>query len=299
MGGLLANVLFFSVSGFCNFNIKSNFIVWYAKRLFRILLTATICFILLRLLFNCGVLYNDAYRLFLKYPTIHVFLIWLITLYPIYYLAVWLSKKVDHLLECLLVVFTIVAIFVSDKPYVPSITFLYFASMLTGALFRKHYKRFETKRVKRVFLFGICFAFYSALNVIYPKFNQSYALMVLCNLGIIPLLCSTFALFISLEENISKFPKAIKFTIKHLGSITLHVFLTQFVIIMRFDDSLVFPLNFLVITGMILAVSSVSYFIEKLILLFCSLFIKLVLLFCSLFKRDDGKTCTNKNVKYD
>ncbi len=274
MGGLLANVLFFAVSGFCNFNTKSNFIVWYAKRLFRILLTATTCFVLLRLLFLYGVLHNDALRLFVKYPTIHVFLIWLISLYPIYYLAIWLSKKFDYLLECLLVVFAIIAVFVSDKPYVPSITFLYFASMLTGAVFRKHYEKFQKKRIRNVVLLVVCFVFYAVSNVIYPKFTQSYALMVLCNLGIIPLLCSTFAVFISLEKNLSKFPVIIRIFIKHFGSVTLQVFLVQFAIIMRFV-SLVFPLNFLVVTGLIFAVASVSYFIERLIYKFIFVFVKL------------------------
>ena len=35
-GGLLGDVIFFSVSGYCLCNIKSSFLKWYTKRLYRI-----------------------------------------------------------------------------------------------------------------------------------------------------------------------------------------------------------------------------------------------------------------------
>lgn len=35
-GGLLGDVLFFSVSGFCLYNIPKKFLPWYGKRIFRI-----------------------------------------------------------------------------------------------------------------------------------------------------------------------------------------------------------------------------------------------------------------------
>ena len=35
-GGLLGNILFFAVSGFCLFNIKENFLKWYLRRIGKI-----------------------------------------------------------------------------------------------------------------------------------------------------------------------------------------------------------------------------------------------------------------------
>ena len=35
-GGLLGDMIFFAVSGFCLFNIKDDFLKWYSKRISRI-----------------------------------------------------------------------------------------------------------------------------------------------------------------------------------------------------------------------------------------------------------------------
>ena len=41
-GGLIGDILFFAVSGYCLYNVKSNFAKWYGKRLWRIYITLII-----------------------------------------------------------------------------------------------------------------------------------------------------------------------------------------------------------------------------------------------------------------
>jgi len=34
-GGLIGDIIFFAVSGYCLYNVKENFIKWYGKRIIR------------------------------------------------------------------------------------------------------------------------------------------------------------------------------------------------------------------------------------------------------------------------
>lgn len=160
-GGMLGNILFFAVSGFCLFVIKDNFIKWIFKRFLRVY-PALILVTLITILLGFYKLSNlkGAFRLFV-FPTNYVFLVWLMVCYFPFYLFAYLDKKHKNVLEiCLfsvVVIWLIVYIFFLDKTaYVidkvenPFILFLYFSSMLAGALFKKHYEKFTNYKLRKM-----------------------------------------------------------------------------------------------------------------------------------------------------
>ena len=147
-GGLLGNVIFFAVSGFLLYNIKTNFIKWFPKRFFRVY-PALVIFTLFTVLIGEYTLnnLNDAFKLFI-YPTNYIFLVWLIVCYCIFYFVVHMDKKVNNFLEITMLVIFLVwilvyalvydkSIYSVDNVSEPFILFLYTESMLMGALFRK------------------------------------------------------------------------------------------------------------------------------------------------------------------
>ena len=41
-GGLIGDILFFAVSGYCLYNMKNNFFKWYGKRIWRVYLPVVV-----------------------------------------------------------------------------------------------------------------------------------------------------------------------------------------------------------------------------------------------------------------
>ena len=77
IGGLLGNVLFFAVSGFCLYEIKGSFLRWYGKRFLRIY-PIMIGYTLFTVLIGSYPInsWTDAFRLFV-YPTNYIFFVWI------------------------------------------------------------------------------------------------------------------------------------------------------------------------------------------------------------------------------
>lgn len=271
-GGMLGNILFFAASGFCLFNIKGNFGKWYLKRIVRIY-PVMIVFTLLTVLLGQYTLSTgeDALRLFL-YPTNYVFLVWLMISYVAFYIVAWLSKKYANFTEYTLGVILIAWIvtyfaFVDKSVYhvddvaKPFILFLYFSSMLIGALFKKNIDSFKkTKSINVVFLF-VSLIIYFGSKIAFSKIPTIAFWQILNQLSIIAVLYFMLAVFAGLEEKLKKAPKWINKPIEFIANITLHIYLVQFVIIRAFEK-LVFPINLAITTVMIIAVASALYFAE-------------------------------------
>ena len=93
MGGLLGNVIFFAVSGFCLCNIRLPFHKWYLKRISRIYPTLWIVSVLGILVGYFKI--NDirgAMRL-LFYPTYYHFIASIMFLYIFFYVILWIYKR--------------------------------------------------------------------------------------------------------------------------------------------------------------------------------------------------------------
>ncbi len=270
-GGLLGNILFFATSGFCLFNVKENFGKWYLKRL-RVY-PVMILFTLLTILGGGYTLQSgtDVVRLFL-YPTNYIFLVWLMLCYVIFYVVAWLSKRYDKITGTTLAVvlgiwiltyfiFIDKSVYHIDDVSKPFILFLYFSSMLVGALFKKHIDKFGKIKIVNIVLLFVSLIVYFGSKIAFSKIQFIVFWQIFNQLSILVVLYFMFAVFIGLEDCFKKIPNWINKAVKFVAGITLHIYLVQFVVIRAFE-SLIFPLNFLVTTVMILAAASALYFAE-------------------------------------
>ncbi len=281
-GGLLGNILFFAVSGFCLYLIKENFIKWFVKRIARIypaLITVTLLTVFLGF-YRLGSL-NDAVRLFI-YPTNYIFIVWLMVCYIPFYLLAVLDKKYNKTLEIsflvVIALWIITYIFFIDKSAYtidnvekPFIIFLYFTSMIMGALFRKHYSKFTKFKVLNVVFLGLSLIVYFASKIAFSKWAIISSLQILNQVAILVALYFIFAVLMGLENKLEKLPIKVNNIVKYVGGLTLQIYLVQFVIIRKFS-SLVFPLNLAIVVLLIFIfaslVYSAEYFIRKFILSF-------------------------------
>ena len=271
-GGLLGNILFFAASGFCLLNIKENFGKWYLKRIIKIY-PIMIGFTLLAVLIGDYSLTNwkEVVRLFL-YPTNYIFLVWLMLSYIAFYILAWLSKKYDKTIEISLAVlfgawiltyfiFVDKSIYQIDNVDKPFILFLYFSSMLIGALFKKHIDRFKKINAINIILLSVSLIVYFGSKIAFSKIQAIVFWQILNQLSILVVLYFMFAVFIGLEDCLKKVPDLINKAVKFVAGITLHIYIVQFVLIRRLEV-LIFPVNFLATTVAILALASVVYYAE-------------------------------------
>lgn len=271
-GGLLGNILFFAASGFCLFNVKEKFPKWYLKRILRIY-PVMIFFTLLTVLIGDYSLTSaeDAVRLLL-FPTNYIFLVWLMLLYVVFYLVARLSKRFHRATEIVflgvaLAWIAVYLLFVDKSVYGiddvsrPFILFLYFLSMLAGALFKKHADKFSKMRKCNAILLFVSLLAYFGSKIAFSKIEEIVSLQILNQVSILAVLYFMFAVFIGLEETLKKAPAWLNKTVGFIASITLHIYIVQFVVIRRLQG-LIFPLNFAVTTATILALAAVLYFAE-------------------------------------
>lgn len=274
-GGLLGNVIFFAVSGFCLYRINSGFVAWYSKRFLRIypvMAAFTLFAVILGKYPISG--WPDFVGLFI-FPTNYVFVVWILLLYIPFYFVVKAEEKHNGFLKWTLVAIGVVWILVYviffDKSYYhiddvnsPYIVFLYFASMLIGALFNKHKDKFEKSQIKDLFIVAVSLVLYFGSKLIFSSRENISFLQPVNQIAIIAALISIFAFAMGLEAFISKLNKKMLLLIKFIASITLQIYIVQFLIIDKFK-SLVFPLNLIAVTVMIIVSAAVLYYVEHFI----------------------------------
>ena len=147
-GGLLGDVMFFSVSGFCLSNPKIPFKTWYPKRLWRIYAVVwviTLIYALTATSYRVGS-FTDFLTAFV-YPTKYHFIASIVLLYiPLYFVAKHIELNLRNFLRLSLGLLTIQVIIyctLYDTSYYhidvvrePMIEFLFFQAMLLGLYFR-------------------------------------------------------------------------------------------------------------------------------------------------------------------
>ncbi len=271
-GGLLGNVLFFAVSGFCLYVIKENFVKWICKRLLRIypaLVLVTLITVLLGAYKING--WNEAINLFV-YPTNYIFVVWLMICYVPFYIVAFFDKKHKNVLETSFVAIVILwlityVVFIDKTNYVvdnvsnPFIMFLYFTSMLIGALFRKNYHKFVNLKLSNVIFLGGGIIIYLASKIAFSKWGTIAPLQIINQFVVLGVAYYFFVVFIGMESKLNKLKGKVNKPIKFLSGLTLQIYLVQFVIINQFK-SLIFPLNLLVVVSCILLFATIAYFIE-------------------------------------
>ncbi len=271
-GGLLGNILFFATSGFCLFSVKENFGKWYLKRFLRVY-PVMVLFTMLTILGGEYTLQSgtDVARLFL-FPTNYIFLVWLMLCYVVFYVVAWLSKKYDKTMYITLAVvlaawlftyfiFTDKSVYHIDDVSKPFILFLYFSSMLIGALFKKYFDKFNKTKIANIVLLVVSLIVYFGSKIAFSKIQSIVFWQILNQLFILVVLYFMFAVFSGLEDWLKKMPNWLNKAVKFVAGITLHIYIVQFVVIRRLQN-MVFPINFLAATVAILALACAVYYAE-------------------------------------
>ncbi len=262
-GGLIGDVLFFAVSGYCLYNIKLSFGKWYAKRLYRIYMPVLIITLIYVLLGSYTFEEHNALWWFI-YPTCYHFVASIIVLY----IPFWFCMKINWIREHLLavmgaiaVIWTLIYIIFYDKSYYhidtvrePMIRFLFMQSMLMGAYFRKNDKKIRNKfKVRHLFATLVMCLIYFVSKLAFSKISSLSNFQILNQYAILILLATIFLTFAGLDSKLEKLPNRIKEVIEFISSITLEIYVVQSVLIDKLRPIGHFPINWIVLTASILA----------------------------------------------
>ena len=265
-GGLLGDVLFFAISGYCLFLINQRFDRWFGKRLWRIypaVWIVTLCYILLRFYPVSGV--GEFFQLIL-YPTYYHFVASILLLYILYYgLSKLLTFKDGYQNRRLLVVGILIAAVyfllyytIYDRSYYhldsvhePMIRFLFLFSMLIGLYFRANSARFLGQNQIGSWLasLGLCILYFAS-KLLFSKGYLPCEWQWINQLILLLLLAALFRAFMGLESKLSAIPEKRMRIFRFCAGMTFEIYLVQYPLIPRLNIG-VFPLNFLLVSGAI------------------------------------------------
>lgn len=273
-GGLLGDIIFFAVSGYCLYNIRLNFLHWYGKRIYRVYVpTILITLIYLVLGFYSASGIKSALGLII-YPTYYHFVASIVFLYIPFYFCMKVKQIKNHLGIAMIVValaWLLVYIFAFDKSYYHidyvyswMIRFLFGEAMLLGAWFRQNDSKFRNKfkwyyPVISVFMFMGYFASKMAFSRYESISQYQFANQII----IFVLLYFVFATFASLDEMFERMPLILKKVIQFISNMTLEIYVVQYVLEDLIRGRLPFPINWLVLTISIIVVATILHYISK------------------------------------
>lgn len=274
-GGLIGDVLFFAVSGYCLYNVKLPFHMWYGKRLYRIYPPVLIMTLVYLLLGAYSLADHNAVWWFV-YPTYYHFVASIIVLYIPFFFCMKIDWIKDHLLAVMgtvAVVYVLVYLTIYDKSYYhidtvrePMIRFLFMESMLLGAWFRQNDGKIRNKfKVWYPFATLGMFLIYFASKLLFSRRESLSRLQILNQVAIFALLVLLFITFSGLDSKLEKLPGWIKKVVGFISSITLEIYLVQYVLIDVLRPIGHFPINWMVLTIAIIAAAFVLHKVCELI----------------------------------
>ncbi len=277
-GGLLGNLLFFAVSGFCLYNIKLPFHKWYIKRLFRIYpavwLATIVCLI-------WGTYHVDfpeqGLKLFL-YPTYYHFIASILVLYIPFYVVARHLKRVQNPQRFLIfiavlvtIAYTLVYTTIYDSSYYhidtveePMILFVYFAAMLMGAWVRTQPKPQSFNWwVPIVLLISLCVYADTKLcvgNGHIPPLHQ-----YLNQISILALVWMLLQTGRHINPILKKLPPFLRKPVAYISTITLEIYLVQYLILRSsIVQKAAFPVSLLIsIIGIVTCASLLHLIIKR------------------------------------
>lgn len=274
-GGLIGDILFFAVSGYCLYNVKSNFAKWYGKRLWRIYLPLIIITVIYILSGNYSLSENNLFW-WLVFPTYYHFITSIVILYIPYFIILKFDLLKSRIPLIMLVIFgfaVLYYVFFYDKSYYhidtvrePFIRILFFESMLLGAYFKQNDANYRNQRkgivLNIVFLF-ISFMVYFASKLFFSKLQSFSKLQIVNQIFIFVLLYFILKVFSSIDAKLSNLPKFLKGLISFIADITLEVYLVQYVLIDVIKPHFSFPINWVLITVSIIVAACLLHVVCK------------------------------------
>lgn len=280
-GGLIGDVLFFAVSGYCLYNIKtdlsfSGFVRWYGRRIWRVyppVILATVVYMLL----GAYSLVDHSFIWWYIFPTYYHFIASIIILYVPFFLLikiVFFRQRLIYIMIAIALVWLILYFTVYDKSsyhidnvHEPMIRFLFMESMLLGAWFRQNDNKFRN-RLKIIYpLFAVLFfAAYFASKVFFSKKPAFSSFQFVNQIAIFVLLFFLFVSFAGLDDKLNKLPLWLKRIVSSISKITLEIYVVQYVLIDLIREiNIAFPINWIILTAVILAAAITLHLICKLL----------------------------------
>lgn len=267
-GGLIGDVLFFAVSGYCLYNVKyplsaKGFGLWYGKRVWRVY-PPVLIMTAIYMLFGFYSLSEHSFSWWYLYPTYYHFVASIIVLYIPFFFIMKIEKlknNISIIMAVIGVAWILVYVLFYDKSYYhidkvrePMIRFLFMESMLLGAWFRKEDKRLRNN-IKIIYplLAIVVFVAYFASKMLFSRRESLASLQFINQIAIFALLYCIFRTFCGLDEKLEKMPEWLKKVISFLSTITLEIYVVQYVLIdVIRGENLFFPLNWIILTAAII-----------------------------------------------
>lgn len=274
-GGLIGDVLFFAVSGYCLYNVKMSFPRWYGERLYRVY-PPVLIMTLIYVLFGAYSLADHNAIWWFVYPTYYHFVASIIVLYIPFYFCMkidWIKEHLVSVMGAVAIVWMLIYLTVYDKSYYhidtvrePMIRFLFMESMLLGAWFRQNDGNIRNRfKVWYPFATLGMFLVYFASKLLFSRRESLSQFQILNQIAIFALLVLMFMTFAGLDSKLEKLPGWIKKVIGFISSITLEIYLVQYVLIDVLRPIGHFPINWIALTAAILVAAFVLHKVCELI----------------------------------
>lgn len=275
-GGMIGNILFFAVSGYCLYNVKTNFAKWYSRRFIKLYIPTFVITIAYFLVGYFKLSEEQDILYWFVYPTFYHFVSSILLLYVPFYFVMkteWMKKHLIHIMLVVAAVFGIVYIFAFDKSYYhvddvtkPMVRFLFFEAMLMGAWFRQNDEKFRNKKAAFPLIGVVVFCMaHFACKVALSRIPQVSPFQFVNQIVLLLLLYFVFRLFSALDGKLEKLPKPVLKAVEYVSKLTLEIYLVQHMLIEYLDlpHKFSFPVNWIVITASIIAVATVLHFVTK------------------------------------
>ncbi len=262
-GGMLGNIIFFAVSGYCLYNVRLAFPKWYFKRLYRIYPAVWIVTGIYFLLGSYDFTEHSA-RWWIIYPTFYHFIASIVALYIPFYIFMRFPVFRNRLVPggggiavaWLLIYFTVYdrSYYHIDNVRQPMVRFLFMECMLLGAWFRQNDAKFRNVfkfryAVASVLLFFIYFASKIALS----RYEFLAEYQIFNHFIIFALLVVLFRTFMGLDSKLERLPKPVKCAIVLVSTLTLEIYVVQYRALIDFLAPIGrFPLNWFATSSAIL-----------------------------------------------
>lgn len=261
-GGSLGNVLFFAITGFCISYKNEKFINWIKKKVKRIYPQTIIVSIIMFIIID-NKIYSivDIIKIFI-YPTQFWFISCIMLFYTLWFFINKYFKNYIIRIYILSIVmyFTIYVGVLDTSNWVIENSsqfkwIYYFIIMMSGYTLRINLDKFKVfaMRNKKMLEIGLVFSIilYFLFKILISKYDLFMHLQFITHIISFIFMICCFSVGINNESKLKQYNDSKVFNmITLLGNLTLEIYLVQTLII-RLFSSVIFPLNFILITGLI------------------------------------------------
>ncbi len=291
-GGLLGDVIFFAISGYCLYSLKQQkFGQWYFKRLKRVYLPVWLTagtLILTNVYGNIG--WKRVLELMI-YPTHYHFVASILVLYIVFF---FLMKFINHkpgqedkrflgLIAGIVVLYFVLFYTIFDYSYYhidnvngKMIWCLFTIAMLIGAYFRRHEEKYLNKGGILPWLFTAgSVVLYVATKLIFSRRLAPLSLQWINQVTITMVLLGVFRCFIGVEDFLKRLPSTVKAPFEFIADMAFELYLAQAVIIPTFNTGIpTFPRNFIIVISITFLFAWLVHITTNLILQLSGMLIK-------------------------